>query len=260
MAKTKAPAAREGGLDPGLPQKKRARRRLVGAVAVTLALAITLPLLLDSEPRRPVEDIQVQIPSRDTPVTAPPAAKTAPSSDPQRNVAGAGAAAAHDAGSAPADGKAAGRSSDGKADAKSDHGGRADGKPAAEPRSTEAGKGEKADGKADGRSDAKSAGRTDGKADAKAGKADGKADPKARDAKGEGRYALQVGAFSTEKGANDQVEKLKQAGHPAYVERIRTGQGERIRVRVGPFGSREAADKARADLKLIGVDSAVIAP
>lgn len=230
MAKTKAPAAREGAVDPGLPQKKRARRRLVGAAAVSLALAITLPLLLDSEPKRVPEDIQVQIPSRDTPVSAPAPARTASSTDAQRvPEAQSTGKAGDDATVARADGKAA---APGRNEAKQD------------PR---------AEARPDPKSDAKGAGRPDPKTDAKAvPKSDAKSEP--------GRYALQVGAFSTEKGANDQVEKLRQAGLRAYVERIKTGQGDRSRVRVGPFASRDAADKARAELKLLGIDSAVIAP
>ena len=39
--------SRSGG-DPMLPEKKRARRRLVGAIALALAAAVGLPMLLDS--------------------------------------------------------------------------------------------------------------------------------------------------------------------------------------------------------------------
>jgi len=56
--------SRSGG-DPMLPEKKRARRRLVGAVALALAAAVGLPMLLDSEPRPLSGDIAIQIPSKD---------------------------------------------------------------------------------------------------------------------------------------------------------------------------------------------------
>jgi len=62
-------ATRRPGNDPMLPEKKRARRRLVGAIALALAAAVGLPMLLDSEPKPLAGDIAIQIPSRDK---APP--------------------------------------------------------------------------------------------------------------------------------------------------------------------------------------------
>ena len=64
-------AKQSAALDPALPQKKRARRRVVGALAVCVAAAIVLPVVLDSEPRQIRDDVQVQIPSRDTPIGEP---------------------------------------------------------------------------------------------------------------------------------------------------------------------------------------------
>ena len=67
--------------DPGLPFKRRARRRLVGALVIGLAVAVTLPLVLDREPRYPRPDIRVDIPSRDAqlPVRPPGDAEALPS-------------------------------------------------------------------------------------------------------------------------------------------------------------------------------------
>ena len=56
---------REEPVDPVLPEKKRARRRLVGAIALVLAAVIGLPMILDSEPRQLPDDIDIQIPSKD---------------------------------------------------------------------------------------------------------------------------------------------------------------------------------------------------
>src|SRR3990167_6025338 len=50
--------------DPVLPEKKRARRRLVGAIALVLAMVIGLPMILDSEPKPLADDIAIQIPSK----------------------------------------------------------------------------------------------------------------------------------------------------------------------------------------------------
>ncbi|MDP2809034.1 MAG: SPOR domain-containing protein [Rhodocyclaceae bacterium] len=52
-------------LDAQLELKKRARRRLVGAAALALLAAIALPMVMDHEPKQPVQDIQVRIPSQD---------------------------------------------------------------------------------------------------------------------------------------------------------------------------------------------------
>ncbi|MEO7030766.1 MAG: hypothetical protein ABI351_09325, partial [Herbaspirillum sp.] len=59
-------AARGDPVDPALPEKKRARRRLVGAVALVLALVIGLPMILDSEPKPMTGDIAIQIPSKNS--------------------------------------------------------------------------------------------------------------------------------------------------------------------------------------------------
>lgn len=57
-------------VDPVLPEKKRARRRLVGAIALALAVIIGLPMVLDSEPKPLSGDIAIEIPSKDKPYSA----------------------------------------------------------------------------------------------------------------------------------------------------------------------------------------------
>ena len=73
-------ARRGRGADPVLPEKKRARRRLVGAIALALAAAVGLPMLLDSEPKPLADDIAIHIPSKEKaaplPVPAEPAAES----------------------------------------------------------------------------------------------------------------------------------------------------------------------------------------
>lgn len=71
-----------GGADPILPEKKRARRRLVGAIALALAAAVGLPMLLDSEPKPLGADIAINIPSKDKAAPLPvPAAATVDSGE-----------------------------------------------------------------------------------------------------------------------------------------------------------------------------------
>ncbi|HKT65673.1 MAG TPA: sporulation protein, partial [Burkholderia sp.] len=51
-------------LDPTLPEKQRARRRLVGAIALVVAAVIVLPMVLDSHPKPVTDDIAIDIPNR----------------------------------------------------------------------------------------------------------------------------------------------------------------------------------------------------
>src|ERR1700761_818864 len=46
-------------LDPTLPEKQRARRRLVGAIALVVAAIVVLPLILDSHPKPVTDDIAI---------------------------------------------------------------------------------------------------------------------------------------------------------------------------------------------------------
>ena len=69
---------RKDAPDPVLPEKKRARRRLVGAIALALAAAIGIPMLLDSEPNPLNGDIAIQIPSKEKAAPLPVPAAPAP--------------------------------------------------------------------------------------------------------------------------------------------------------------------------------------
>ncbi|WP_050454276.1 SPOR domain-containing protein [Candidatus Burkholderia verschuerenii] len=69
-------------LDPTLPEKQRARRRLVGAIALVLAAVIVLPMVLDSRPKPVTDDISIDIPNRPAPAAKPSrAAAAAPKAD-----------------------------------------------------------------------------------------------------------------------------------------------------------------------------------
>jgi DedD protein len=51
--------------DVDLQLKKRARRRLVGAVAFAGLAAVILPMVMDEEPKQPAQDVRVRIPGQD---------------------------------------------------------------------------------------------------------------------------------------------------------------------------------------------------
>jgi DedD protein len=216
--------------DADLQLKKRARRRLVGAVALALFAVIVLPMVMDREPRPLSQDIQVRIPSQDstglaskvipgkpaaTPMPAPepkPVAeqKTEPQTKPEPAQA---ASPALPAVVKPAPAAAP--------------------VPAAKPAAPEK-KTEPAEKPA-----AKPA------ADAKA------------TADGSGQWVVQLGAYKEAGNVKLLLSKLKGVGVPAYTEKLDSPQGPRTRVRAGPFASQDAAEKARSKIKIIGVDGPV---
>lgn len=51
--------------DDELNLRRKARRRLIGAFALTLAVVVILPMVLDSEPRPAGQDIDLRIPAPD---------------------------------------------------------------------------------------------------------------------------------------------------------------------------------------------------
>ena len=73
------------------------------------------------------------------------------------------------------------------------------------------------------------------------------------------RFLLQVGAYSNVKSARAAVDRVAKAGLNAYQETVKTSNGDWIRVRVGPFASREDAEHAQQALKQAGVTAALIA-
>src|ERR1700704_2853933 len=59
--------------DPAVDElKRRARRRLVGAVVLALAAAVMLPMLLESDPKPLGNDVSIQIPPIDPGKFVPP--------------------------------------------------------------------------------------------------------------------------------------------------------------------------------------------
>lgn len=57
--------------DPQLQLKKRARRRLVGAIAFAGLAAVVLPVVMDQEPRQQPQEVQIRIPGQDQPPFQP---------------------------------------------------------------------------------------------------------------------------------------------------------------------------------------------
>lgn len=61
-----------------------------------------------------------------------------------------------------------------------------------------------------------------------------------------GRFIVQVGAYADTKAAQEVRMKVEKLGLKTYVQAVDTADGRRIRVRVGPFATREEAGKVAA--------------
>lgn len=72
------------------------------------------------------------------------------------------------------------------------------------------------------------------------------------------RILLQVGAFAEAAKVASLKEKIAGAGLPVMADQVTTAKGELTRVRVGPFTTRDAAEKAHARLAAAGVPSQIV--
>jgi len=72
------------------------------------------------------------------------------------------------------------------------------------------------------------------------------------------RFFLQVGAFADASKVDSLKGKIGAAGLSPLAEPITTPKGELVRLRVGPYTSRDAAEKAHAKLAAAGVTSQIV--
>lgn len=86
---------------------------------------------------------------------------------------------------------------------------------------------------------------------------EGKEPEKKADA-GEGRFVVQVGAFSDVTRAREVRLKVEHAGLKTYTQVAETKDGRRIRVRVGPFGAKAEADKAAEKIRRLDLPAAIL--
>jgi DedD protein len=64
-----------------------------------------------------------------------------------------------------------------------------------------------------------------------------------------GRFVIQVGAFSDSAKVRDVRSKLEQAGVKTYTQVVERDGKSTTRIRVGPFETREEADKVAARIR-----------
>jgi len=73
-----------------------------------------------------------------------------------------------------------------------------------------------------------------------------------------GRFVVQVGAFADAASVRDSRAKVEKLGLKTYTQVVETDAGKRTRVRLGPFASRDEADKAAAKVKAAGLPANVL--
>ncbi|NHC06160.1 DedD protein [Azonexus fungiphilus] len=238
--------------DVQLQLKKRARRRLVGAVFFVSLVALVLPMLMDHDPRPPVQDVEIRIPGQDekpfapamvaVPVESAPAAEAAPKTP-------AVEAPAKMTVDRPQSEKMPEKAPEKPAEKPLEKPVDKPVKPAEKPLEKKA---EKAPEKKP--EPAKPA--ADEEARRAAAILAGKAPEPA--AAG-GAHVVLIGAFANEANVVSLRKKLGELGIKTYTEPLDSPQGKKTRVRAGPFPSREAAEKALDKMKRIGVSGVVTA-
>jgi DedD protein len=72
------------------------------------------------------------------------------------------------------------------------------------------------------------------------------------------RYIVQFGAFSDADKAQEARRKVEKVGLKTYSQVAKTADGDRIRVRVGPFTNKDEADKAAAKIKALDLPASIL--
>ncbi len=72
------------------------------------------------------------------------------------------------------------------------------------------------------------------------------------------RYAVQVGAYTSEAGVSEVRTKLDRVGLKSYTQVVRTSAGVTTRVRAGPYASRRDAEQAAEKARSIGLQPALV--
>jgi len=266
---------RTGTTDPVQAARSRARRRLIGAAVLLGVGVIGFPLLFETQPRPIPVDIPIEIPRKEGAPSLPlPPPRTASAAPAVVGRVSSGVTTAEAARPAPASAPSVAAP---RSDATS---ARAEASPApapkaappkAEPTRAEAAKTEapkteapKADDGArarallEGQGTSSEAGKSAAVAAAPAkAESPSKAEPAKPDAAG-GRFVVQVGAYGEASSARDMRQRVDKLGLKSYTQTAEVDGARRIRVRVGPFNSREDAEKAAGTLKAAGLPAAVM--
>jgi DedD protein len=294
--------------DPILPEKKRARRRLIGAMALALAAIIGLPMILDSEPKPLADDVNIRIPAKDkvtdiaaNQVAEPVAprksavtnsdaveeiiepvssAKSKPAADvvskvtpAKTDVATVIAKSDKPAVAEPRPERKVEAKTEVKSETKSET--KPENKPESKPVAKPADKDvAKAEHKAEPKPERKADTKPEPKAETKLVKTNGNDDDAARalailegkappkvakpEAADKSSFVVQVAVLSTQEKVDELQAKLKSGGIKSYTQKVPTASGDKTRIRVGPFESKEEAEKMRAKLTKLGLSGSLV--
>ncbi|PRX27927.1 DedD protein [Paraburkholderia sp. BL18I3N2] len=254
-------------LDPTLPEKQRARRRLVGAIAMVVAAVVILPMVLDSHPKPVTDDISIDIPSRPAPKLAKAQEDTQAGVAPDNPATPDAALAA--SGLAPATAAKQGQSGAAKQSSTETNAAASAAKPAAKPQAPSVAANTTPSAPAAPAKPATKPPVTHNAATAPAAPAaqvpnsDDATTAASADANSGtpasppgSRFAVQLGAFANDANARNWAAKLKAAGVPAYTEHRKQADGSTLTLlRAGPFADRAAASAAIAKVREVGLTS-----
>ena len=207
--------------------KKRARRRLVGAVALVLLMVTVLPMVLDDRASKaPQPEIAITIPSQDsaefTSKVVPVAPEAVPSESQSDNIKGGEASNKGVELSPPLENPAAQEAvKPGTAEAAP---------PSVKPAEVVAPKPDAA--------------KTESM--------------EKRASNQEGVFSVQIGVFSDAANVKQLQQKLLAQGYKSHTEKLDTAQGEKMRLRAGPFANRMEAENALARIKDSGLSGMVV--
>jgi len=85
------------------------------------------------------------------------------------------------------------------------------------------------------------------------------APPAAPDVAAQGRYIVQIGAFTDDASVRSARMRAEGLGLKTYVQVLGAEGGRRMRVRIGPYATKTEADKAASRLKSAGLGGNVLA-
>ena len=222
--------------------RKRARRRLIGAIVLVAVAVVVLPMVLDNKPEQRNQEIEIRIPSEDTADEFPPEAANSPQT-PSAGVPDSGTSESRRQEAAVLQ----------------------PGKPIQPPTQVA----EKVQPPAQVAEKGKPA------ANSPAPEIAPGAESARTSSIAANMFVVQLGAFANPAKAQRQLQSLisKEKDVKGYTETIKTGKGtgsrgldsrkeaddgEITRVRVGPFQTREEAEAARERLRKLGFEGVVI--
>lgn len=218
--------------------RRRARHRLIGAVVLVLVAVIGFPLLFDAQPRPVAVDTPIVIPDRQAAAPLSGAASVPPEQAPAKpllptpQVVPPQASLGAREEVVPTE-KVAEKPAEKEPVAKEE----VKASPAAKPDNSE-----KPSAAATAKDDAsKAQALLDGKAEAATG-----------------RFIVQAGAFSEAAKVREVRRKLEQAGFKTYTQVVEKDGKSSTRIRVGPFPSREEADKVVARIRKLDLQASVL--